>query len=81
LPPWVPRNSCRSTSICTNKLSCPFTNVVTAGASSSNSSDTTMLVATFRTGSSNVLTAIVLSGFNPPSATPAAPDVAVPSVA
>jgi hypothetical protein len=29
-----------------------------------------MLVATFLTGSSSVLTAIVLSGFSPPSATP-----------
>jgi hypothetical protein len=39
-----------------------------------------MLVATFLIGSSSVLKASVDSGFRPASATPAAPDVAVPSM-
>jgi hypothetical protein len=50
-----------------------------AGASSSISSDTGRSVAIFLIGSSAVVNPNVLSGFVPPSATPAAPLVAVPS--
>ena len=53
LPPDVPRNSCRSASICTNSDSCPFTNVVTAAASSISSSLSVSVVAIFLIGSSS----------------------------
>jgi hypothetical protein len=81
LPPWVPRKSWRSASICTNSESCPLMNGVIAAASSSNSSLMLSVVAIFLIGSSTVLNASVDSGFVPPSATPAAADVAVPSTA
>ena len=50
------------------------------GASSRNSSEIGSVVAIFFTGSTTSDMAIVDSGFVPASATPAAPDVAVPSM-
>jgi hypothetical protein len=50
------------------------------GASSSNSSEIGSVVAIFFTGSTTSDMAIVDSGFTPASATPAAPESAVPSM-
>jgi hypothetical protein len=78
LPPLVPRRICRSDSILTKRDKDVLTSVDTAGASSIASSERVIDVATFLTFSSTVDHASVLSGFSPPSATPAAALVAVP---
>ena len=75
----VPRTIWRSSSILTNRLRRPLMYDWTAGASSNISSEIGSSVAIFLTGSSVSVNPSVDCGFVAVSATPAAPEVAVPS--